>query len=113
MNPFTTSNRVFYNIQQANNTELQIRSVRPQMIPQMQLGSLMSYPMTNQYDGLYGHSYNFKTPTETLKAPIEADAGFFSSYPIPYTILMTNNKPVDVAGTVYLNKDLPVKTQRM
>jgi hypothetical protein len=113
-NPFSTPNRVFYNTQQANNIELQVRNARPNNdVPYMRLGNIIPYPQTNQFDELYGHSWNFQTPAENLKAPIEADAAFWSQRTIPYTILMTNNKPVDVGGTVYLNKDLQVQPRRL
>jgi hypothetical protein len=113
-NPFSTPNRVFYNTSQANNIEMQVRNLRPNNdVPYMRLGNIIPYPQTNQFDQLYGHSWNLQTPAENLRAPIEADAAFWSQRTIPYTILMTNNKAVDVAGTVYLNKDLPVKPQRM
>lgn len=113
-NPFSTPNRVFYNTSQANNIEMQIRNSRPHNdVPYMRLGNIIPYALTNQYDHLYGHSWNLQTPAEKLRAPIEADAAFWSQRPIPYTIVMTNNKTVDVAGTVYLNKDLPVQSRRL
>lgn len=106
--PFTTPNRIFYNTAQANNVEMQVRNARPNQLPYYKLGNIIPYAKTNQFDQLYGHPYNFVTPSETIRPPIEADAAFWSGRPIPYTILMTNNKPVDVAGTIYMNKDIPV-----
>jgi hypothetical protein len=113
-NPFTTPNRIFYNTNQAHNIEMQVRSARQHNdVPYMRLGNIIPYPKTNQFDELYGHPFNFKTPSEKLKTPIEVDTAFWSQRTIPYTIFMTNNKPVDVAGTMYLNKDLPVKPRRL
>lgn len=113
MNPFYDHTRVFYNTARQSDTENQTRAVRPEMLSDLRLGSLIPYPLYNQYREMYGTPLNLKLPIEALRPPIEADTAFWSEYPIPYTINETKNKLVDVAGTVYLNDSLPVKPRRL
>jgi len=113
MNQFVSPTRVFYNTAQQDQIEKQIRSARPEMLSSLNLGQLIPYPVENQFRLLHGDPLDMKYPSERLRPPIEADTEYWAQYPIPYTLYMTNNKLVDVAGTYYVNKDLPIVPKRM
>ena len=108
MNPFYDQRRIFVNTARASDVEIQSRKLRPDMLSHLGLGHLLQYPLHNQYATLYGHPLEKRAEPEVLKPPIEANKAFWSSHPIPFTIIQTNNKLVDVAGTYYYNKELPI-----
>ena len=113
MNQFVSPTRVFYNIAQQDSVEKQIRNARPEMLTSLKLGQLIPYPIENQFRLLHGDPIDMPVSSERLRAPIEADTEYWNQYPIPYTLEMTKNKLVDVAGTLYINSDLPVVPKRM
>lgn len=113
MNQFASPTRVFYNTIQQDDIEKQVKNARPEMLSQLNLGQLLPYPVENQFRLLHGDPLNMKYESEKLRAPVEADTEYWSQYPIPYTLNITNNKLVDVSGTLYRNADLPVIAKRM
>ncbi len=113
MNQFATQERVFFNTRQQDIIEKQIRTKKTEMLPYLKLGQLIPYPVENQFRLLHGDRLDVQVPSQIIRPPIEANTAYWSQPYIPYTLSMTNNKLVDVAGTYYINKDLPVMSRRL
>jgi hypothetical protein len=66
------------------------------------------YPVENQFRLLHGDKLDMQVPSQTIRPPIEANTEYWYQPYIPYTLVKTNNKLVDVAGTYYINNDLAI-----
>jgi len=114
MNPFYDNERIFYNTLVQSDINKQKMVANDNFIQPLNLGQHIPYHKFNQFRQLYGDpDYSRQYPVTNIQQPIEANKEFWNVHTIPYTLNATKNKLVDISGTYYYNRDLPVISNRM
>lgn len=103
MEQFTNPQLAFINRDRISKIESQKKQVRPDLLTPLKLGTRVPEHKFNHYEIQYGHDYWNKHPDPVIIRPPSK-----SGRPIPYLLNHTNEMLVDVAGTLYHNKDLKV-----
>ena len=109
MDAFVKPTNMFINTERKDFIERQINN--PRGITQIPyLGEVIPYAKQNQFDQLYGHPLDLHYSPNWNRPWLQED--FFAMRPIPYTLIATKDKFVDVCGLNYKNKDLPINFSR-